>query len=280
MGKFWGGVANLAAAIGHAFLVPAKRKKISKYTEKLDLTGYHLTLEDHFEGNELNTDIWSSHGEGVRRGGYWDINQCTVKDSNLIITTEYKTDGKFGPGWYTAGLQSAGKFEQAFGYFECRCILPKGHGLWSAFWMMNAEVHHVFGNGRQGTEIDIYESPFYHLGKKGYIVTSNLHYNGYGIETRMTNICICELDNNPYENYNTYGLLWTPDEYQIYINGIKVGSSSFGGVSQNPEYMLLSCEVDGISAVPQFGWSGHLKNNPAGFKGEFIVDYVKVYSKD
>ena len=157
---------------------------------------------------------------------------------------------------------------------------PKGQGLWSAFWMINPNVGKVSDDATQGAELDIMESPFWHLG--GMLnrkITQNIHYSGYDLQTKYKNVGIFNLDNDPYENYNTYGLLWTPEEYVFYINGREVAHTSYGGVSTQPEYMILSCEVDGGNGKPTFGWSGNIeKNDKASFTAEFKVDYVRAYS--
>ena len=58
-----------------------------------------------------------------------------MKDGHLRIATRYYENGYKGgnAGWYSCGLCTTGLFEQTYGYFEVRCILPKGVGMWSAF---------------------------------------------------------------------------------------------------------------------------------------------------
>ena len=249
---------------------------------KLDLTGMTLTLNEEFDGEALNTSLWGDFPNGLRKGGYWQQDQAFVENGNLIIRTEYKDDGSYGPGYYTMGIRSKGGFAQRYGYFECRCILPAAKGMWSAFWLMNSAVNDVSGTGEKGTEIDIFESPYYAQGPLfRNKITTNLHYNGYELETKYQNVGIFAVNGDPYKEFNTYGLLWTPDEYIFYINGIETGRSSFGGVSKEPEYLKLSCEVDGSDAVPNLGWSGRIdRNKPGAIPADFVVDYVKVYQFD
>jgi beta-glucanase (GH16 family) len=271
---------NAAITFVNTLLQAFHKSKAERTGEKIDTDAMDLTFEDHFDGDTLNTDIWRAHNAfGVRKGGFWSGSQLRVENSNLIITTEYLENGEFGPAWYTSGIETEDKFEQAFGYFECRCKLAKGQGLWSAFWMMNANVNKVVGHSRNGAEIDIFESPFWFRGEnKRNLVTLNLHYNGYGLHTRYKNVGIFQLDNDPYENYNTYGVKWTPDAYTFYINGYPVAKTSWGGVSQKPEYLILSCEVDGGDGTPTFGWSGNIeKNDKMTFRAEYKVDYVRAY---
>ena len=153
---------NAAIKFVNTLLLAFHKSDADRKGEKINTDDMILTFEDHFDGEKLNDDIWRAHNfYGVRKGGYWSSSQLSLRDSNLIITTEYLENGEFGPGWYTAGIETEDKFEQAYGYFECRCKLAKGQGLWSAFWMMNSNVNKVVGHSRNGAEIDIFESPFW-----------------------------------------------------------------------------------------------------------------------
>ncbi|MBQ7637466.1 MAG: glycoside hydrolase family 16 protein [Clostridia bacterium] len=245
---------------------------------------FTLIWHDEFDGDKLDETKWKGHycGNGepsVRRGSYWHTDMATVKDGNLHIATRFYPNGFKGngkPGWYTCGLDTRGLFEQAFGYFEIRCILPKGGGMWAAFWMLCDGMSNVDGSGTDGAEIDIFEAPYY-AEKNNRRISSNIHIDGYGEGLKSTNVCKPYiLVNDPYENYNTYGLEWNENEYIFYINGIETGRSSFGGTSRVPEFLLLSVEVGGENAVPGESWaSGVLK--PGTKTSDFIVDYVRVY---
>ena len=276
-----GMLANWLTAAVSCILLVFNVVQVADCPETLNLSDYTLIFADEFDGDALNPAVWRSHNEeGLRKGGYWTLSQASVADGHLTIRTQYKEDGEFGSGWYTCGMPTQGKFEHTYGYYECRCILPRGQGMWSAFWLTTPTVGRVTGTGRTGTEIDVFESPYSYLGgKRANKVTSNLHYNGYDLQTKYKNVVISALDNDPYENFNTYGLLWTKDEYIFYINGHEVGRSAYGGVSQAAEYMILSCEVDGADAVPTFGWSGKIEKNGRDFTADFIVDYVRVYDR-
>jgi len=278
-----GRLVNGLTALVSAILLIFNVHTVNPQNPKIDLSGYTLTFQDEFDGEALNTSVWhTQNSNGIRKGGYWSDQQCSLRDGNLVITTEYKENGEFGAGWYTCGISTRYNFEQTYGYYECRCMLPKGKGLWSAFWLTCPGANQVTGSGTKGAEIDIFESPYgYKSGEKSWKVTSNIHYNGYEWQTRYKNIVISALDNNPYENYNTYGLLWTEDEYVFYVNGIEVARTDYGGVSQQPEYPILSCEIDGAAGTPTYGWSGNINQNEGGkdFTAEFIVDYIRVYAE-
>lgn len=255
-----------------------------------------LTWSDEFDGDELDKTVWNTEWwVTMRKGGYWHEDMIDVKDGNLIITTAYFEEPlenryeekwgdvidfeDYGAGWYSACITTMGAFEQTYGYYEVRCILPKSTGMWSAFWMMNEGVYNVDGSGQDGTEVDIFESMYYKDVVWGYgdAVVSGIHYDGYGDDHSGDSIGKWYA-NNPYEEYNTYGLEWNENEYIFYINGVETGRLSTGGVSQNPEYLLLSCEVageNGVANADRHG-TGKMSMEP-GDTAEFIVDYVRVY---
>ncbi len=248
--------------------------------EKVDMSKFTQTFSDEFEG-ELNRSVWSGHYQygnttEARKGSYWNQYLATTKDGSLVIPVTYLEDGMGGKGagWYSAGIDtdsdSPDGFSQKFGYFECRCILPKGADIWSAFWLMNDGVYEVDGSGRDGTEIDIFESDGYDklLNKN---ISSNLHFDGYGDSHQKLGAKRFLIKNNPYEEYNTYGLEWNENEYIFYINGVETFRTDFGGVSQNEEYLILSVEMKGENGIPS-----QRENAPAE-DAFFIVDYVRVY---
>lgn len=266
--------------------------------QKLDLSKFVLTFSDEFNSGKLNKDVWSTEWWVTeRKGGYWHEDMVSVKDGNLVISGEYKSEPlenryyeqwhdkidfkEYKPGYYTGIVTTLNSFEQCYGYFEVRCILPAGTGLWSAFWMMNEGVHHVDGFGDDGTEVDIFESMYY---KDHYwgcdSVISGIHYDGYAADTKGDSIGKILIENDPYTEYNTYGLEWNKDEYIFYINGVESGRLNTGGVSDNPEYLLLSVEFageNGIADSDRHG-TGKITNTPKeNWPVEFKVDYVRCY---
>lgn len=255
--------------------------------QALDLENrFELTWSDEFDGETIDRSKWiDPWWIYERKGGYWDKEMVRVENGNLIISTEYKEQGVSEahnkPGYYTGVVETRGKFEQCYGYFEVRCILPAATGMWSAFWMMNDGVYNIDGAGDDGTEVDVFESMKYkdHWWKAGDAVVSGIHFDGYGPEEQGDSIGYYYA-NNPYEEYNTYGVEWTPEAYIFYINGVETGRLSKGGVSDNPEYLILSCEVageHGVANADRHG-TGKITKTPAeNWPAEFIVDYVRVY---
>ncbi len=249
--------------------------------EKLDMSKFTETFTEDFNG-ELDRSVWSGHYQygtktEERKGCYWNQYVAYTENGNLIIPVTYLKEGMGGEGagWYTSGIDtdsdSPNGFSQKFGYFECRCILPEGADVWSAFWLMNEGVYNENGTGTDGTEIDVFESDRYEKTLFKNSVSSNLHYDGYDDAHQMMGAKAFLIKNNPYEEFNTYGLEWNENEYIFYINGVETFRTDFGGVSQNEEYLILSVEMRGENGIPAE------RKNAAAADAQFIVDYVKAY---
>ncbi len=241
--------------------------------QQLDLTGYNLVMYDDFNGSELNLDVWEHRGLGARRGGFNGASQASVKDGNLYLAAEY-TDGAYGEGWYTGMIKL--KKQYVRGYFEIKCICNSGDGFWSAFWIQAEHPYEAeySKGGVGGAEIDIFESLSYgDFFRGGNSVSQTIHCAGVdgateGFQSQSVGKFYA---NNIYEEYNTYGLEWTEDEYIFYINGVETNRTSFGnGVSQVPEDVIVSLEIPGEDQLEKIDKS---------FRTEFIVDYVKIYQK-
>lgn len=276
-------ISFFTSTIGGGPLIP--------HGKEIDMTKYEITWQDEFDGEALDFTKWNGHffsrGDTIaRKGSYWNIDLASVKDGKLHIATRYYPEGLNGnekPGWYTCGIDTSRSVMQRYGYFECRCILPKGVGLWSAFWMFANGVgdeEHFGTNGKYGSEIDIFESAYY-FNDSEFVrnsVSTNIHIDGYEEFHKQTNVCNVHIPNNPYEEFNTYGVRWTPEEYIFYINGIETGRTKFG-VSQVPEWLILSVEVGGEDAVASESWAGPDINTNTEPITDFVVDYVRMYKE-
>lgn len=246
---------------------------VSPRGQELDLTGYELIFSDEFEGDTLNTDVWFTRGNGPRRGGYNADSQVRVENGNLVITAEYLNEGEYGEGWYTGAVALKEKYTR--GYFEIRCICNPGGGFWSAFWLQADHPYEAeySKGGIGGAEIDIFEAMGYNNTPRDYI-TSTIHCAGVdGVKEGFQSAMLGDFKaNNIYEEYNTYGLEWTEDEYIFYINGVETTRSTFGnGVSEASEQVIVSLEIPEEEKLQDF--------DTTAYSTDFIVDYVKIYQK-
>ncbi|MBR3588949.1 MAG: glycoside hydrolase family 16 protein [Clostridia bacterium] len=242
--------------------------------QELNLDEYKLVLYDEFEGDSLNTNLWFHRGEGSQGQGKYSSEQVSFKDGNMIITGEYRENGKFGEGWYGAEVGTVNKYKH--GYFEIRCICNKDPYFWSAFWI---QADHPYDaeyskGGVGGAEIDIFES-MSHNSTYSNSVTSTVHCAGVdGIQEGIQSANLGTFKaNNIYEEYNTYGLEWTEDEYIFYINGVETVRTDFGnGVSQVAEMPIISLVVPSSDKFDLM--------DKETYNTQFKIDYVKIYQKE
>lgn len=314
MNEFYIALAALLAACAVVLGILLKNcvllRRSGKKINRLDLSGFELVFADDFNGTGLDTAVWRGEGKAApRRGGYWDDSCIRVSDSDLIIDIEYRPNGALGAGWYTGAVRTEplsenSGFLQKYGYFECRCRVPKIKGAWAAFWLMpKGNFENCDENsGRDGSEIDVFESmyafsPLYPIKNS---VTHAVHIGGYGNGLKSIgspNFFFKDL----YDSYHTYGVKWDESGYVFYIDGVeswRTNETRFKGkrysnVSHTPEYMLLSCEVAGSDkngkVIPGReynkrgklvrSWNGNPNQNSRKEKYSFCIDYVRVYGK-
>lgn len=265
---------------------------------------WELVFEDDFE--TLDWTKWKSYcpKNGVRNAAYYtdDEDIIFVKDGCLYIRTKWK-NGKYGEGYYTSWIESSVNkstdktinlakenyegFSTTYGYFEIRCKFPPAKGIWSAFWLM-PDNNIAFsdddeqGTGRDGAEIDIYESPFYSM-KPRNCVQSAAHCDGYDERLKSDASKVYCID-DPYSEFHTYALEWNEKEYIFYVDGYETWRTShLHETAKVDEYMILSVEVgganDGQKPTSYKFWCGDSSKNDKSKQYDFVVDYVRVYKK-
>lgn len=271
-------IISVILAAAELFGMATFKIPISPAGDELDLMGYELVVCDEFDGVEIDTDTWyfRSLGSGNAGCGFNCESQAKLENGNLIITAEYldSQQGKYGEGWYSASVALNQWYCK--GYFEIRCICNKGEGFWSTFWMQSSHSYDTQSNGGiGGAEIDILENSTFDLPFKKFknCITQTVYCNGYDDNDETIDKCqFRAAGDDIYNKYNTYGVMWTDEEYIFYINGKETVRTSFGkGVSEVLENLILGLEIP--NELPNYIANDH------NYKTQMIVDYVKVYQK-
>lgn len=190
--------------------------------------------------------------------------------------------------WPFPGRAKA-KYLKRYGYFECRCRLQQLPGWWTAFWMQAEANGATIDPGTSGVEHDIMESF-----SPGKVIPSWFHFNGYGAEYRN----FASSRRPPDENeklsdsvdktlFHTFGMLWEPDGYTLYLDGkkrgYKVGTGPGEAVSHVPEFILVTTEVKGcrepgsVDSTYGSGVATPESYETARVGDDFVVDYVRVF---
>lgn len=146
-----------------------------------------VVFEDQFDGPAgaaVDGGKWQTEtGDNVsnhERQYYTPGNDNAALDGrgNLVITARKENPGNYAC-WYgtceytSSRLNTSGKFAAAYGHVEARIKIPRGQGIWPAFWMLGDD----FGNvgWPDSGEIDIMEN----VGFEPGTVHGTLHGPGY-----------------------------------------------------------------------------------------------------
>ncbi len=255
---------------------------VTPYKDRIDMSRFDLVWSDEFD-HGFDTTIWQGHyvygaADTQRRDtAWWNREQVSFTDDGCLkLTVEYRENGPAGAGYYSYGMETnphknySGDhtgYEQLYGYFEIRCILPKGRGLNPAFWLLTDGMWaDDTDGGLSGAEVDVFEtrtdynenSPFFGS------VFHTIHVDSYEEAHRAENQGSYYAD-DPYNQFNTYGVEWNENEYIFYINGIETARTSFGGVCRVPLYLIISIGVE-----------DNVAENDC-LPAEMLVDYVRCY---
>ncbi len=222
---------------------------------------YKLVFLDDFLGYSLDTTKWNYRSLGQWRQAV-NTKDAIILDGNgnLVIKTY-----RIGSTVYTGMIDTRNRFDFKYGYFECRVKLQQRLGLWSAYWLLPYRFTDGSSPLTDGTEIDIFE----HFVRNGPDIFKNdLWWGGYGsLQTNGPRVCRLP---GLSSGFHTFGFEWTPTENIFSVDGYRSWSSVLG-ISQQREFLILSCEVQDNAAG--------VINDP-NFQDQLVIDYVKVYSKE
>lgn len=241
------------------------------------IPGYSLVWRDDFDGTDVDPHRWSAWALGPRRDAINTHDAAKLDgQGHLVLTTTAAAppggSANGQPNIHTGGLWTKGLFEPTLGYFEARIRFQSKPGHWGAFWLNCEGMGKTSGDPHaSGVEMDIIE--FHHKMKQAdgmYRAQQTLHWDGYGKEHKSKGHT--PIVQSLAEEFHTYGLLWTADEYVFFVDGVetwRVREKDGGAISHRAEYMILSLEVG--------DWAG--KIDPASLPDSMRVDWVRVWQK-
>jgi beta-glucanase (GH16 family) len=201
-------------------------------------------------------------------------NASTDGRGNLVITAR-AADGSlacyYGPCRYTsARLKTQGKLEVGYGRVEARIRLPRGAGLWPAFWSMGTDLGEV--GWPQAGEIDIMEW----IGRQPDRVFGTIHGPGYsgGASFGGTR----QFGRDIADETHVFAVEREPGEIRWYVDGILYHRATPADVApdqwvfDHPFFLLLNLAVGG-----NFGGA---VGADVAFPQSMAVDYIRVFGAE
>jgi beta-glucanase (GH16 family) len=243
-----------------------------------------LIWSDEFDGpngSAIDGSKWVSETGGGGWGNqeleyYTNRPQNSYQqDGNLVIKVmNEKYTGADGVtrDYTSARLKTLGKFSQTYGRFEARIKIPRGQGIWPAFWMLGDDIDKP-GWPACG-EIDIMEN----IGKEPSLVHGTIHGPGYsGADGIGSPYSLA--DKKPLaDDFHVYAVEWEPNAIRFYVDKDLYGTRTPADlpkeakwVYDHPFFLLLNVAVGG-------GWPGN-PDASSVFPQTMLVDYVRVYRR-
>jgi beta-glucanase (GH16 family) len=279
-----GSFALLLACVGRtAAIFVAAESGVAGAPAQSANTNWVLTWSDEFDapdGSAPDAKKWTEE----TGGGGWGNNELEyytarransrVEKGNLVIDALQETFT--GPDGVTreytsARLKTAKLFTQKYGKFEARIRIPKGQGMWPAFWMLGDDIS-TAGWPACG-EIDIMEN----VGFEPATVHGTIHGPGYSGDKSLGAPYVLA-SGNAADDFHVFAVEWEPREIRFYVDGqlyeTRTPADLPAGarwVFDHPFFLILNVAVGGK-------WPG----NPDGstkFPQQMLVDYVRVYSR-
>jgi len=241
-----------------------------------------LIWSDEFNGAngsapdpEKWTIVTDGSGFGNREQEYYTDRSTNVHQQNgsleIVARRESYTgsDGVTKP--YTSGrIESRGHFQFQYGRAEARIKIPKGQGIWPAFWMLGSDF--VTAGWPGCGEIDIMENVGFEPSK----VHGSLHGPGYSGGSPLSGVYTLPNQARFSDDFHLFAVEWEPNQIRFYVDDILYETQSAAGVPQgrrwvfdHPFYIVLNVAVGGY-------WPGD-PDATTGFPAQMLVDYVRVY---
>jgi beta-glucanase (GH16 family) len=235
----------------------------SQAAENADCPGYKLTFQDEFEGNTLNLGKWNPNDPWGRERNHelqaYVKEAFEVKDGALRVRVEKKGASYAGKERsFTSGMMTTyGKFSQQYGRFEIRCRVPKGKGMWPAFWLLPEPLGWP-------PEIDVLEI----LGHEPTKVYMTHHFRNEDKKHGSHGGSWSGPDFST--DFHRFTVEWSPKEIVWFVDGTERYRSE-KSIPQTKMYLLVNLAVGG-------DWPG-APDEKTVFPAALEVDYVRVYEK-
>jgi len=241
-----------------------------------------LVWSDEFnspDGSRPDPAKWAvvnnGSGYGNKELEYYTDRASNVREQNgkLVITARREQyvgrDGVSQP-YTSARIESRGRLELKYGRIEARIKLPKGQGIWPAFWMLGSDFERI--GWPDCGEIDIMENVGFEPSK----VHGSLHGPGYSGGSPLSGVYTLPDDGRFSDGFHVFAIEWEPRVIRFYVDGILYETQTADNVPpghrwvfDHPFYIVLNVAVGGY-------WPGN-PDATTPFPVNMLVDYVRVY---
>ncbi|MCG7209157.1 ricin-type beta-trefoil lectin domain protein [Streptomyces arenae] len=270
-----------AALVATAAVGPARAASASA-----DAGAAAVTFSDNFDGaagSAVDSSKWTQEtGDNVNnheREYYTSGTNNAALDGqgHLVITAKKENPANY-QCWYgtcqytSARLNTSGKFSAQYGHVEARMKIPRGQGMWPAFWMLGTDIGSV-GWPNSG-EIDVMEN----VGFEPSTVHGTIHGPGYSGSNGIGAAYSLPNGQAFADAFHTFAVDWAPNSIKWSVDGTVYETRTPADVGGNtwafnkPFFLILNLAVGGY-------WPGD-PNSSTAFPAQLVVDSVSVTTSD
>ncbi|MEU5085475.1 lectin [Streptomyces sp. NPDC021356] len=189
---------------------------------------------------------------------------------HLVITARRENPANY-QCWYgtcqytSARLNTSGRFTAQYGHVEARMKIPRGQGMWPAFWMLGTPV-----DWPDSGEIDVMEN----VGFEPSTVHGTLHGPGYSGSGGIGAAYTLPGGQAFADAFHTFAVDWAPGSVTWSVDGTvyqRRTPADLGGktwVFDKPFFLILNLAVGGY-------WPGD-PDGSTSFPQQLVVDSVSV----
>jgi beta-glucanase (GH16 family) len=248
-------------------------------------SAWKLVWSDEFNGpngSAVDPSKWVTETGGGGWGNdeleYYTnrLDNAFQQDGNLVIKVlleKYIGSDDATRNYTSARLKTLGKFSQTYGRFEARIKIPRGQGIWPAFWMLGDDIEKS-GWPACG-EIDIMEN----IGKEPALVHGTIHGPGYSGAKGIGSPYGLQGGERFADDFHIFAVEWEPHAIHFYVDehlyATRTAAELPKGtkwVYDHPFFLLLNVAVGG-------GWPGSPDESTV-LPQTMLVDYVRVYERE
>lgn len=239
---------------------------------------WRLVFFDEFDGMDLAEERWvrcywwaqeSCTNRGNKELQLYQPGGVSLTQGALRLRADHDAlvgpKGRFYP--YSSGMVTTAqlysekgqplRFSFRYGYAEIRAKLPRGKGLWPAFWLLPESL-------KSRPEVDVMEM----LGDSPSLLRMHMHVlDGEGKERSYgETLSVGDMTGG----WHRFGLLWEKNRLVWYFDGQeqwRVDDPEL--IPSERLYLLLTLAVGGE-------WPGFPDANTK-FPADFLIDYVRVW---
>lgn len=243
--------------------------------------GWQLAWSDEFaqaDGSSPDASKWvfdvGGGGWGNAELEYYTSRTNNVRIQNGQLVIEAKQENYSGSSYTSGRIKTLGKHSWTYGRMEARIKIPKGQGIWPAFWMLGTNIAASVSWPTCG-EIDIMEN----IGKptEQSKVYGTIHGPGYSGGGGISGNFTLPGGGVLADDFHIFAVEWTTNQIKWYLDNnqyFTVTPASLPNgttwVFNAPQFFLLNLAVGGQ-------WPGY-PDGTTVFPQQMLVDYVRVYT--